>query len=112
MDDLLDALDNHDGLSLLGGDPLYPKNRSTIHSLCLQAKQRYPDKDIWLWTGYTFDDIPSEILSVVDVIIDGKYEEGNATIKAWQGSDNQKQYCKDRVLGTWSTQDGNDQTTA
>ena len=40
-----------DGLSISGGDPLADKNYETILDLCKTVKQKYPNKDIWLWTG-------------------------------------------------------------
>ncbi|MGC3963655.1 MAG: anaerobic ribonucleoside-triphosphate reductase activating protein [Rhodocyclaceae bacterium] len=56
-DRLLDLCDGHDGLSLSGGDPLLPANRDAIAALCRAFKLRYPDKDIWMWTGYVYEDI-------------------------------------------------------
>lgn len=86
---------NHTGLSLTGGDPLYIRNRSTVLDVCRRFKSRYPEKDIWLWTGYRVEDIESDpivadIFRIVDVVIDGKYEEDNPTQKPWRGSDNQR----------------------
>ncbi|WP_027468363.1 anaerobic ribonucleoside-triphosphate reductase activating protein [Deefgea rivuli] len=89
--ELLDACENHDGLSLSGGDPLHPANRDAILELCKAFKQRYPDKNIWLWTGYVYEEIAElEILEYVDVIIDGKYEQDQPTSLPWRGSRNQR----------------------
>lgn len=67
------------GLSLLGGDPLMPKNFSTVLELCKVLKSRYPDKTIWCWSGYTKEEIEnnhaSEILQYLDVLVDGKFVE-------------------------------------
>ena len=89
--ELLDACENHDGLSLSGGDPLHPANRDAILKLCQAFKQRYPAKNIWLWTGYVFEEIAElEILSYIDVLIDGKFEQGQPTTLPWRGSKNQQ----------------------
>lgn len=88
---LLDACENHDGLSLSGGDPLHPANRDAILKLCQAFKQRYPAKTIWLWTGYVYEEIAElELLSDVDVLIDGKYEQDQPTSQPWRGSANQR----------------------
>ncbi|MXR36156.1 anaerobic ribonucleoside-triphosphate reductase activating protein [Craterilacuibacter sinensis] len=89
--ELLDLCASHDGLSLSGGDPLHPHNRAAIESLCRAFKARYPDKDIWLWTGYRYEDIGTlALLRYIDVLIDGKYEQDLPTTKPWRGSDNQR----------------------
>src|SRR5699024_4609955 len=55
------------GLTLTGGDPLYPQNREEISNLVSWVKARFPEKDIWLWTGYKFEDIKQlEMLKYVD----------------------------------------------
>lgn len=94
IEEILQKCAVHDGLSLSGGDPLYLRNRSTVLHICSSFKHRYPDKDIWMWTGYKHEDVKddptvSEILKHVDVLIDGKYEKDNPTQKPWRGSDNQ-----------------------
>lgn len=65
------------GLSLLGGDPLMPKNISTVLDLCKIVKEKYPDKTIWCWSGYTLEEIQNnhakEILQYCDVLVDGKF---------------------------------------
>lgn len=82
---------NHDGLSLSGGDPLLPANREAVAALCRLFKQRYPDKDIWLWTGYLYEEVQHlELLRDVDVLIDGPYLQDRPTTRAWRGSANQR----------------------
>jgi anaerobic ribonucleoside-triphosphate reductase activating protein len=89
--ELLDACENHDGLSLSGGDPLHPANRDAILKLCQAFKQRYPAKNIWLWTGYVYEEIAElEILKYIDMLIDGKYELDQPTNRPWRGSANQR----------------------
>ncbi|BBC78120.1 anaerobic ribonucleotide reductase small subunit [Escherichia phage EcS1] len=78
------------GLTITGGDPLYPDNRETIDALLKCLYNSHPHKDIWIWTGYKFEEIKHlELLQNVDVIIDGKYEQSLPTLKPWRGSDNQ-----------------------
>lgn len=90
-DRLLDLCDGHDGLSLSGGDPLLPANRDAIAALCRAFKLRYPDKDIWMWTGYVYEDIRHlELLRDVDVLIDGPYLKDLPHTLPWRGSDNQR----------------------
>lgn len=90
MEKVLDLCADHDGLTLTGGDPLLPHSRPTILALCKAFKSRYPDKDIWMWTGYKFNEVEGlEILKYVDVLIDGRFEQDNPTVKPWRGSANQ-----------------------
>ncbi len=81
------------GLSILGGEPLHPKNIEGTTKLAQAFKNRFKDKNIWIWTGFLFDKdlVGKEILSYVDVLVDGKYVENlyNPTLK-WRGSSNQR----------------------
>ncbi|GFR65118.1 anaerobic ribonucleoside-triphosphate reductase-activating protein [Elysia marginata] len=92
--DLGDTRINRDGLSLSGGDPLFPGNIDGILKLVKRVKTEYPDKDIWLWTGYTLEtltDSQREIMDYVDVLIDGKFELDKRDLSlAWRGSSNQR----------------------
>lgn len=91
--ELLDACEGHDGLSLSGGDPLHPANREGILELCKAFKTRYPDKNIWLWTGYLFEEVQKiEALEYVNTVIDGKFELDNVSSQPWRGSTNQRLY--------------------
>ena len=94
-------------LSILGGEPLCPQNVEGVITLCKEFKRHYPEKLIYLWTGYTienFDDIQKEILNYIDILIDGKFEEDrkNLSIKL-RGSSNQrvidvKRYLEDNAV--------------
>jgi anaerobic ribonucleoside-triphosphate reductase activating protein len=96
---ILSDLRERDGLSLSGGDPLFPKNRDAITELCRRVKAERPDKTIWLWTGYRFEDICDlEVVRYLDVVIDGKFEQGNLTLQPWRGSNNQRLFR--RVAGS------------
>jgi anaerobic ribonucleoside-triphosphate reductase activating protein len=88
---LLDLCATHDGLSLSGGDPLLPANREAVAELCRRFKQRYPGKDIWLWTGYPYEEVQDlALLREVDVLIDGPYRQDLPNTLPWRGSDNQR----------------------
>ena len=94
MDELLDALD-HDyiaGLSLSGGDPMHPANRKDILNICKIVKQKFPSKNIWMYTGYTFEEIKDfNILQYVDILVDGEYIDELRDIEMhWAGSKNQR----------------------
>lgn len=63
-------------LSILGGEPLCPENIDRILSLCKNFKERYPEKLVYVWTGYVledFNDTQKELLNYIDVLIDGQF---------------------------------------
>lgn len=86
------------GLSLLGGEPLskLSDNRSVIIGFCKEVKSKYSDKDIWLWSGYTFEEIAADksmsgILKYVDVLVDGPFIESLKDLSIpFRGSSNQR----------------------
>ncbi len=72
-----------------------------ITDLCRRVKTAYPGKDIWLWTGYLFEEIAKlEVVQYLDVIIDGKFERDRKTLKPWRGSDNQRLFRRTLSSGT------------
>lgn len=85
-----------DGLTLSGGDPLYPSNRCTISHLVKEIKNNFPDKTIWLYTGYVYEEIKDDlsvkpILENVDVIVDGPFVQNKYSYDLkWRGSSNQR----------------------
>lgn len=81
-----------DGLTLSGGDPLYINNRQELTELCKQVKNKFPNKTIWCWTGYLYEEIKDlEILNYIDVLIDGPYiQELRDITLDWRGSSNQR----------------------
>ena len=91
--DLKDTRIKRKGLSLLGGDPLHPANLESILALVTRVKAECPDKDIWLWTGYTLSQLSEKqqaIMAFVDVVIDGKFEQNLYDPELmWRGSSNQ-----------------------
>lgn len=86
------------GLSLLGGDPMSKlgDNRKTVISICKEVKERFPGKDIWMWTGYTYEELLSdetanEIFKYIDYIVDGPFvSELKDTSLRFCGSSNQR----------------------
>lgn len=84
------------GISLLGGDPLYYQNRTELLQFLKWFRAKFPDKDVWLWTGYRFEECLDmsdvmEILSHVDVLVDGRFEKDLADPSlAFRGSSNQR----------------------
>lgn len=80
------------GLSILGGEPMHPKNIKGTLELAKKFKEQYPDKTIWCWTGFLYDDIKDEkVLDYIDVLIDGQFKqkEFDPNLK-WRGSKNQR----------------------
>lgn len=80
------------GITLSGGDPLHPLNRSHIEALVIDIKEKYPSKTIWLYTGYEYHEIQElDFLKYIDVLVDGKFvEELHTGNTHWRGSSNQK----------------------
>lgn len=99
-----------DGLTLSGGDPLYNDNLNEVYRLLIETKNNFPNKTIWLYTGYTWEEILYpiitdelnctrdnqlelrwKIVSLCDVIVDGEFKEEfkNISLK-FRGSNNQR----------------------
>ncbi len=85
--------ENVTGLSILGGEPLHPNNIEGTTKLAKTFKEKLPNKNIWIWSGFTFDkDLKDkEVMKYTDVLVDGRYvdELSNPTLK-WKGSENQR----------------------
>lgn len=79
------------GITFSGGDPLHTANRQEITALAKEIRVRFPDKTIWLYTGYEWPQLSGlEILNYIDVLIDGRYKkELRDTQLHWRGSANQ-----------------------
>ena len=90
------------GLSVLGGEPLEHVNQQGLLPLLKRVKEKFPDKDIWCYTGYSFDkDVvghmfenwpeTKELMSYIDVLVDGKFEEDKKDLNLkFRGSSNQR----------------------
>lgn len=86
------AKDYISGITFSGGDPLFPGNEEEITVLAEEIKKNFQGKTIWLYTGYSFENIYNKkIMKYVDVCIDGKYVDELRDIKLkWRGSSNQR----------------------
>ncbi len=89
-----------DGITLSGGDPLFLGNRETVRNLILNIKEKYPNKTIWCYTGYTYETLVkqalkdsnlNDILNHIDVLLDGPFLMRLADMnKHYVGSSNQR----------------------
>lgn len=83
-------------ISILGGEPLADKNLQDVLNLVNKIRLLLPDKTIWLYTGYRFEEClgyktRKEIISKCDVLVDGKYIDKLRDISLkWRGSSNQR----------------------
>ena len=82
------------GITFSGGDPLHPNNRGEVGKLILEIKANYPSKDIWLYTGYTWEEVKElnlDYLRYIDVLVDGRFilSKRNVNLR-WCGSSNQR----------------------
>ncbi len=85
--------DHIEGLSILGGEPLHPKNIEGTAKLAKAFKERYPNKNVWVWTGYLFEELSKdeEVFKYIDVLVDGRYvDELHDFNLKWRGSSNQR----------------------
>jgi anaerobic ribonucleoside-triphosphate reductase activating protein len=98
------------GITFSGGDPLHENNIDEVYNLCLSIYNNYSTKNIWLYTGYTWNQIfypvvtddlnikrdeiidkRKEIVKLCDVLVDGRYEEDKRSPNLpWVGSSNQR----------------------
>ena len=89
------------GLSLLGGEPLYPANLHALLPLLRKVKERLPKKDIWCYSGYTYEELLSrkgeekkeidEAFSYLTVLVDGRFIASEKDITLlFRGSRNQR----------------------
>ena len=81
------------GLSILGGEPMHPKNIEGTTKLVKEFRKKYPKKSIWAWSGFIYEDYlkDKEVLKYLDVIVDGQFKNDlrNPNLK-WRGSSNQR----------------------
>ena len=103
-EEILNSLNSDfiEGLSLLGGEPFEPQNQRGLVSLLKKVKERYPNKTVWCYTGYTLEkdllsesrarcEVTDEMLSLIDVLVDGEYiEELHDITLRFRGSSNQR----------------------
>ena len=64
------------GITFSGGDPLFPGNRQDITALLKEIREKFPDKNIWMYTGFSWEEVSAlEAMQYVDVLVDGKFVE-------------------------------------
>ena len=80
------------GLSILGGEPMHPKNIEATKMLAKAFKERYPNKTIWVWSGFLFENLKDkDVLNYIDVLVDGQFvDELRDPTLHWKGSSNQR----------------------
>lgn len=80
------------GLSILGGDPFEPENRKAIEAICYAVKEIFPQKSIWVWTGYLWEDLKDlPVMKYIDVLVDGPFKKDLKDLTLWyRGSSNQR----------------------
>ena len=80
------------GVTFSGGDPLHPANELEVKNLCIEIKEKFPNKTIWLYTGDVWDNLyNSAIVRYLDVIVDGEFHIDERDVKLlWKGSKNQR----------------------
>lgn len=89
------------GLTLLGGEPFEPENQRALVRLLRRTREKYPQKSIWCYTGYLYEEltgesrarceVTDEMLAMIDVLVDGEFhlEEKNISLQ-FRGSENQR----------------------
>ncbi len=100
------------GLTLLGGEPFEVSNQRALYPFLLRVKEKYPQKSIWAFSGFTLEELTSPnsahhcevtdyILSMLDVLVDGRYVDAlrNLSLK-FRGSSNQRLIDMKKTLST------------
>ena len=99
------------GLTILGGEPMEPENRSKVLDVCKKFKEMFPSKRLIVFSGYKFENLVKEessksIIKYADIIVDGKFEEDKySPLLILRGSSNQrvidvKEYLTTGVVST------------
>ncbi|MBR1477624.1 MAG: anaerobic ribonucleoside-triphosphate reductase activating protein [Lachnospiraceae bacterium] len=104
LKELLDAVGENyiRGFTVLGGEPFEPENRLVVLDILKKVREKYPDKDIWCYTGYTYEtdllkwisegrNEIKELLDLIDVLVDGEFVEEKKNLRLkFRGSENQR----------------------
>lgn len=103
------------GITVLGGEPMHPKNVYTLFALLHYVKMHHPNKTIWVYTGYTYEElckidlnVYTQVFTLVDVLVDGRFDEALKDITLrFRGSSNQrlidvKETLKNGKIIEWS----------
>jgi anaerobic ribonucleoside-triphosphate reductase activating protein len=102
------------GLSLLGGEPLEPQNQEALYPFVQKVRERYPQKTIWCYTGFVFDEktgdlkekhkntpYTKDLIALFDVLVDGPFVEELKDVRLkFRGSANQRVIDVQRTLTT------------
>ncbi|MCC8047948.1 MAG: anaerobic ribonucleoside-triphosphate reductase activating protein [Oscillospiraceae bacterium] len=103
------------GLTLLGGEPMEPPNQRALLPLLRRVRERFPQKDVWCYTGYTLErdllcggsaccEVTAEMLGLIDVLVDGEFIEEQKNLKLkFRGSENQRLIDLPRTLQSGQT---------
>ena len=89
------------GLTILGGEPFEPENQRELLPFLRRAREELPEKTIWMYTGFLLEELlgdsrghcpeTGEILSLIDVLVDGRFEEKKKNLRIrFRGSENQR----------------------
>ncbi|MEG1395003.1 MAG: anaerobic ribonucleoside-triphosphate reductase activating protein [Clostridia bacterium] len=80
------------GITFSGGDPLHPCNRQPIAELAKEIKTKFPNKTLWLYTGFSWEEIKDlPVIQYLDVLVDGEFVIAlKHTQLHWKGSSNQR----------------------
>jgi len=82
------------GLTFSGGEATYPANRGQATAIMRWAKEKFPNKDIWVWTGYDYEQVKDlEMMNYIDVLVDGQFVQAlkpEFTHLRYRGSSNQR----------------------
>ena len=104
------------GLTLLGGDPFEPENQCALLPFLRKVRTAYPEKDVWAYTGYTWEQLTSgvhrvrlpetvEMLNLIDILVDGPFVQEKKNIRLhFRGSENQRIIDVKRSLASGNIQ--------
>ncbi len=112
-----------EGLTVLGGEPFEPENQRELCPFLEEFSRRFPNKSIWIYTGFTLEELKDEsararcevtdrMLELIDVMVDGRFEEEKKNLSLqFRGSENQriidmKLTCSSGNIVLWSENRG------
>lgn len=91
-----------DGITVLGGEPFEPENQRCLCPFLKRIKEEFPDKSVWAYSGFTFEELTDELsycncettdelLKFIDVLVDGRFEDEKKDLSLrFRGSSNQR----------------------
>lgn len=86
-------------VSILGGEPLAEENRDEVIRILKRIRNDLPEKRVWLYTGFTLDEVPDDVKKLCDVIVDGQFDIDKKDISLlFRGSSNQNINTLDREV--------------